>query len=56
MVCGLYATDHPCCCSRHSAQMRDFLGGTRRVAFGLNGITVFLASDEIRKLFHDLYE
>jgi hypothetical protein len=39
-----------------SAQVQDFLGGERRVVFGLNGITVFLGPDEIRKLFHDLYE
>ncbi|HEX6289558.1 MAG TPA: SAM-dependent methyltransferase [Herpetosiphonaceae bacterium] len=39
-----------------SPQVRDFLGGERRVAFGLNGITVFLSPDEIRRLFHDLYD
>lgn len=35
--------------------VREHLGGERRVAFGLNGITVFLSPDEIRKVFHDLY-
>lgn len=39
-----------------SPQVNAFLGGQRRVAFGLNGITVFLAPDEIRRLFHDLYD
>ena len=33
-----------------------FMGGERRVALGLNGITVFLSPEEIRKLFHDLYD
>jgi hypothetical protein len=39
-----------------SAEVTEFLGGERRVAIGLNGITVFLSPDEIRRLFHDLYE
>jgi len=39
-----------------SPRVREFLGGERRVALGLNGITVFLSPDEIRKLFHDLYD
>lgn len=39
-----------------SARVRGFLGGERRVAFGLNGITVFLAPDEISRLFQDLYD
>jgi hypothetical protein len=39
-----------------SQQVQDFLGGERRVALGLNGITVFLSPEEIRRLFHDLYE
>jgi S-adenosyl methyltransferase len=39
-----------------SAEVRDFLGGERRVAFGLNGITVFLSPEEIGRLFRDLYE
>jgi hypothetical protein len=38
-----------------SQQVHDFLGGERRVAFGVSGITVFLSPDEISKLFHDLY-
>lgn len=39
-----------------SPEVTEFLGGERRVAIGLNGITVFLSPDEIRRLFHDLYE
>jgi hypothetical protein len=39
-----------------SSEVQEFLGGTRRVAFGLNAITVFLSPDEIRALFHDLYD
>ncbi|MCE7982503.1 MAG: hypothetical protein DYG89_15030 [Caldilinea sp. CFX5] len=38
-----------------AAQVQTFLGGERRVAFGLSGITVFLKPDEISQLFHDLY-
>lgn len=39
-----------------SPRVTEFLGGERRVALGLNGITVFLSPDEIRALFHDLYD
>jgi hypothetical protein len=39
-----------------SDRVRDFLGGERRVGFGLNGITVFLSPDEISRLFQDLYD
>lgn len=39
-----------------SPEVRDFLGGERKVALGLNGITVFLSPDEIRRLFRDLYD
>lgn len=39
-----------------SPRVAEFLGGERRVALGLNGITVFLSPDEIRTLFRDLYE
>lgn len=39
-----------------SQPVEEFLGGERRVALGLNGITVFLSPDEIRRLFYDLYE
>lgn len=39
-----------------SPRVQEFLGGERRVAFGLNGITVFLSPAEITRLFHDLYE
>jgi len=39
-----------------SPEVRSFLGGERRVAFGLSGITVFLSPAEISALFHDLYE
>ncbi|NVJ03864.1 SAM-dependent methyltransferase [Myxococcus sp. AM001] len=33
-----------------------FLGGERRVAFGANGITVFLSAEENRQFFRDLYD
>ncbi|AEI65738.1 SAM-dependent methyltransferase [Corallococcus macrosporus] len=36
--------------------VNDFLGGERRVAFGANGITVFLSAEENRQFFRDLYE
>lgn len=39
-----------------SQPVQAFLGGERRVALGLNGITVFLSPGEMRKLFHDLYD
>lgn len=39
-----------------SPQVAAFLGGERRVALGLNGITVFLDPDEMRKLFQNLYD
>lgn len=39
-----------------SPEVTEFLGGERRVVFGLNGITVFLTPEQISKLFHDLYE
>jgi hypothetical protein len=39
-----------------SPRVAEFLGGARKVALGLNGITVFLSPEEIRTLFHDLYE
>lgn len=39
-----------------SPQVKEFLGGERKVAFGLNGITVFLSPPEIEKLFQDLYD
>lgn len=39
-----------------SPEVQNFLGGERRVAFGLNGITVFLSPAEIAQVFHDLYE
>lgn len=39
-----------------SPEVERFLGGERRVAFGLNGITVFLSPAEIHRLFHDLYD
>ncbi|HEX2189533.1 MAG TPA: SAM-dependent methyltransferase [Longimicrobiaceae bacterium] len=37
-------------------EVEAFLGGERRVVFGLNGITVFLSPEEIRRVFHDLYD
>lgn len=39
-----------------SRQVQAFLGGQRQVAFGLNGITVFLTRPEIEQLFQDLYD
>jgi S-adenosyl methyltransferase len=39
-----------------SPEVRDFLGGERRVASGLSGITVFLSPEEITRLFQDLYD
>lgn len=39
-----------------SPEVEAFLGDTRRVALGLNGITVFLSPEEIAKVFHDLYD
>jgi Protein of unknown function (DUF574). len=39
-----------------SEVVRDFLGGERKVAIGLSGITVFLNPDELTRLFHDLYD
>lgn len=39
-----------------SPEVAAHLGNERRVALGLNGITVFLAPDEIRALFRDLYD
>jgi hypothetical protein len=39
-----------------SPRVTEFLGGERRVALGMNGITVFLSPDEIRALFRDLYD
>jgi O-methyltransferase involved in polyketide biosynthesis len=38
-----------------SPAVREFLGGERRVAFGLSGVSAFLTADELRHLFHDLY-
>lgn len=40
----------------NSPEVEEFLQGERRVAFGLNGISVFMAPDEMRTLFEDLYE
>ncbi len=36
-------------------QVQEFLGEQRKVAIGLNGITVFLSPPEIEQLFQDLY-
>lgn len=40
----------------HRPDVSAFLGGSRKVAFGANGITVFLQAAENRKFFHDLYD
>lgn len=39
-----------------SPAVEEFLGGEREVALGASGITVFLSPEEIRRLFHDLYD
>lgn len=39
-----------------SPQVEEFLGGQRKVAFGCNGITVFLLPEEISRLFQDLHD
>jgi len=39
-----------------SPEVTELLGGERRVAIGVSGISVFLAPDELRRLFHELYE
>ncbi|CAM3229491.1 hypothetical protein G4177_24160 [Corallococcus sp. ZKHCc1 1396] len=36
--------------------VREFLGGERKVALGANGITVFLQAEENRRFFRDLYD
>lgn len=33
-----------------------FLGGERRLAFGLSGVTVFFTNDEIARVLHDLHD
>lgn len=38
------------------AETQEFLGGQKKVVFGLNGITVFLNPTEIKQLFQDLYD
>jgi len=39
-----------------SDEVQEHLRGENRVAFGLSGITVFLSPEELRSLFHDLYD
>lgn len=39
-----------------SPRVTEFLGGERRLALGLSGVTVFLAPDELRRVFRDLYD
>ena len=39
-----------------SPRVTEFLGGERRVALGLSGISVFLPADEIRRLMRELYD
>lgn len=36
--------------------VKSFLEGQRRVAFGANGITVFLSAEENRRFFRELYD
>ncbi|OQY28706.1 MAG: hypothetical protein B6243_11820 [Anaerolineaceae bacterium 4572_5.2] len=40
----------------NSPEAQEFLGGEKKVAFGLSGITVFLSPEEIAVLFQDLYD
>lgn len=37
-------------------EVTEFLGGERRLALGLSGVTVFLPPDEIRRVLHELYD
>ncbi|HEX2207018.1 MAG TPA: SAM-dependent methyltransferase [Longimicrobium sp.] len=39
-----------------SPRVAEFLGGERRLALGLSGVSVFLSPDELRRVFRDLYE
>ena len=39
-----------------SPRVTEFLGGERRVALGLSGISVFLPPEEIRRLMQELYD
>lgn len=39
-----------------SPEVTEFLGGERKVALGVSGITVFLSPEEISRIFHDLYD
>ncbi|HEX2079774.1 MAG TPA: SAM-dependent methyltransferase [Longimicrobium sp.] len=40
----------------NSPRVTEFLGGERRVALGLSGVTVFLPPDELSRVFRELYE
>ncbi|HEX2079773.1 MAG TPA: SAM-dependent methyltransferase [Longimicrobium sp.] len=39
-----------------SPRMAEFLGGERRVALGLSGVSVFLPPDDLRRVFRELYD
>jgi hypothetical protein len=39
-----------------SPQVHDFLGGERKVVFGLSGVTVFMTEPQIRKVHKELYD
>jgi SAM-dependent methyltransferase len=39
-----------------SPRVAEFLGGERRVALGLSGVSVFLPPDELRRVFRELYD
>lgn len=39
-----------------SPRVTEFLGGERRVALGLSGVSVFLPPDELRRVFRELYD
>jgi S-adenosyl methyltransferase len=39
-----------------SPRVTEFLGGERKVALGVSGITVFLSPEEIRRILHELHD
>jgi SAM-dependent methyltransferase len=39
-----------------SPRVAEFLGGERKLALGLSGVSVFLPPDELRRVFRELYD
>lgn len=39
-----------------SPEVTEFLGGERRLALGLSGVSVFLPPEELRRVFRELYD